>query len=54
MHEYDDAVLGCFLSNQLQLFPEKVAESIEEAENFLEECMEIGRASCRERGLRLV
>lgn len=27
MHEYDDAVLQCFLENQLQLFPEKVARS---------------------------
>ena len=35
----DDAVLQCFLTNQLQLFPEKVAETLEEAENFLEECM---------------
>ena len=41
MHEYDDAVLQCFLDNQLQLFPEKVAESLEEAEDFLEECMAV-------------
>ena len=27
MHEYDDAVLNCFLKNQLQLFPEEVAET---------------------------
>ena len=39
MHEYDDAVLRCFLKNQLQLFPEEVAETMEEAENFLEECL---------------
>ena len=31
MHEYDDAVLECFLENQLQLFPENVAETPEEA-----------------------
>lgn len=37
MHEYDDAVLQCFLDNQLQLFPEKVVDSLEEAESFLEE-----------------
>ena len=37
--QFDDAVLQCFLTNQLQLFPEKVAETLEEAENFLEECM---------------
>lgn len=41
MHEYDDAVLSCFLENQLQLFPEKVAENMEEAENFLEECLAV-------------
>lgn len=41
MHEFDDAVLQCFLDNQLQLFPEKVAESLEEAEEFLEECMAV-------------
>ena len=41
MHEYDDAVLECFLKNQLQLFPETVAETLEEAESFLEECMAV-------------
>lgn len=41
MHEFDDAVLQCFLKNQLQLFPEEVATSMEEAESFLEECMAI-------------
>ena len=41
MHEYDDAVLKCFLKNQLQLFPEEVAETMEEAENFLEECLAV-------------
>ena len=43
MHEYDDDVLECFLENQLQLFPEKVAENLEEAEEFLEECIECYR-----------
>lgn len=41
MHEYDDRVLQCFLEHQLQLFPEPVAETIEEAEAFLEECMAV-------------
>ena len=41
MHEYDNAVLECFLDNQLQLFPEKVAETLEEAEEFLEDCMAV-------------
>lgn len=41
MHEYDEAVLKCFLENQLQLLPEKVAKNIDEAEAFLEECMAV-------------
>ena len=41
MHEFDDAVLECFLENQLQLFPERVAENLESAESFLEECMAV-------------
>lgn len=41
MHEYDEAVLKCFVKNQLQLLPEKVAENIDEAEAFLEECMAV-------------
>lgn len=41
MHEFDDAVLQCFLENQLQLFPEEVAETMEEAESFLEDCMAV-------------
>ena len=48
MHEFDDAVLKCFLENQLQLFPEKVAETEEEAENFLEECMAVVVNSVKE------
>ena len=41
MHEYDDAVLRCFIKNQRQLFPENVAENLDEAEAFLEECMAV-------------
>ncbi len=41
MREFDDAVLECFLDNQKQLFPEPVAETMEEAEDFLEECMAV-------------
>ena len=48
MHEYDDVVLRCFLKNQEQLFPETVAETMEEAEAFLEECMAIVVNSPRE------
>lgn len=42
MHEFDDAVLQCFLKNQGQLFPEgDVVSNLEEAENFLEECFAV-------------
>ena len=41
MHQFDDDVLECFLENQLQLFPEKVAETLEEAEDFLEDSMAV-------------
>ena len=39
MYEYDEEWLKTFLKNQSQLFDEPVAESIEEAEAFLEDCM---------------
>ena len=39
--QFDDDVLECFLENQLQLFPKEVAETFEEAENFLEESMAV-------------
>mgnify|MGYP003534404315 CR=1 FL=1 len=38
---YDKACLNCFLKHQLQLFPENVAETLEEAEEFLEDCMAV-------------
>lgn len=41
MHEYDEAVLKCFVEKQLQLLPDKVAENVDEAEAFLEECMAV-------------
>lgn len=42
MHEFDDAVLRCFLDNQGKLFPEEdVVSTLEEAENFLEECFAV-------------
>ena len=37
MSTYDKKVLDCFLKNQLQLFPEEVASTPEEADAFLEE-----------------
>ena len=41
MREFDDAVLVCCVENQLQLFPVEVAETLEDAESFLEECMAV-------------
>lgn len=41
MGEYDDSVLSCFLEKQGQLFPENVADTKEEAEAFLEDCMAV-------------
>lgn len=34
---FDDLVVKCFLDNQLQLFPEEVAETMDEAREFLED-----------------
>ena len=39
MYEYDEECLKTFLENQGQLFDEPVAETLEEAEAFLEDCM---------------
>ena len=41
MGEYDDICIKTFLENQLQLFPETVAETPEEAVEFLEICMAV-------------
>lgn len=41
MPDFDDAVVNCFLEKQSRLFPEPVAETLEEAQNFLEECMAV-------------
>lgn len=45
---FDEVVVKCFLKNQMQLYPEKVAETYEEAENFLEECMAVVVDSVKE------
>ena len=41
MDEFDDLVLDCFLEKQLQLFPEPVAETREEAAEFLTDCLAV-------------
>ena len=39
MYEYDEECLQTFLNMQSQLFDEPVAETLEEAEAVLEDCM---------------
>lgn len=41
MNEYSEECLLTFLEKQSQLFDEPVAETIEEAEAFLEDCMAV-------------
>ena len=41
MYEYTEECLQVFLKLQGQLFDEPVAESLEEAEAFLEDCMAV-------------
>lgn len=41
MNEYSEECLLTFLKKQSQLFDEPVAETIEEAEAFLEDCMAV-------------
>ena len=48
MYNYDDEVIEVFLENQEQLFPEIVAETPEEAEEFLEDCMAVVCKNLRE------
>ena len=48
MYEYDEECLKVFLKKQLQLFDEPVAESLDEAEAFLEDCMAVVVKSLRE------
>lgn len=45
---FDEKVLQCFLKNQSQLYPEPVAETLAEAEAFLEDCMAVVVNSVRE------
>ena len=48
MYEYDEECLKVFLKKQLQLFDEPVAENIDEAEAFLEDCMAVVVDSLKE------
>lgn len=48
MSQYDESVVRCFLENQSRLFDEPVAETPEEAEEFLEDCMAVVCKNIRE------
>jgi hypothetical protein len=48
MNHYDDKVLQCFLDNQLKLVPEEVAADVEEADEFLTDCMAVVVSSAKE------
>ena len=48
MNEFDDECLQTFLRKQGQLFDEPVAETLEEAEAFLEDCMAVVVDSVKE------
>lgn len=48
MKEYSDECLETFLKKQGQLFDEPVAETPEEAEEFLEDCMAVVVNSIKE------
>ena len=39
MYEYEEEILEIFLKMQGQLFDEPVAETLEEADEFLDDCM---------------
>ena len=41
MYVYDEECLKVFLKNQEQLFDEPVAETMEEADEFLDDCMAV-------------
>lgn len=41
MYEYDEECIRTFLEKQLQLFQEEVAQTPEEAEEFLQDCMAV-------------
>ena len=48
MYEYDNEVLEYFLKHQRQLFAEDVAETLEEADEFLSDCMAVVCKNLRE------
>lgn len=41
MYAFDEEVLEFFLANQTKMYDEEVATTLEEADEFLEECMAV-------------
>lgn len=48
MRTYDEECLAYFLEHQEQLLPERVAETLEEADEFLEDCMAVVAKNIKE------
>ena len=48
MSQYDKKVIEYFLANQTQLLKEAVAETPEQAEEFLEDCMAVACKNTKE------
>lgn len=48
MRTYDEECLEYFLEHQEQLLPERVAETLEEADEFLEDCMAVVAKNIKE------
>lgn len=48
MHQFDEECLTTFLKVQDEIYKEKVAETLEEAEEFLEDCMAVVLQSPKE------
>ena len=48
MQTFDREILEVFLNKQTQLFDEEVVSTLEEAEEFLEDCMAVVRKNLKE------
>ena len=48
MNQFDEICLNYFLEHQTQLFREEVASTLEEAEEFLEDCLAVVCGSLEE------
>lgn len=48
MNEYDELCVRYFLENQAKLFDKKIVDTLEEAEEFLEDCLAVVCQSIKE------